>query len=67
MRITNRQKLLTFFCLLPFILTLRPGLIMSKTSDDSLLAPGMGNIFLITGPPLNQGSSPLHQYKVRGF
>jgi len=37
-RITNRQKLLTFYCLLPFILTLRPGLIMPQTSDDSLLA-----------------------------
>jgi len=37
-RITNRQKLLTFYCLWPFILTLRPGLIMPQTSDDSLLA-----------------------------
>jgi len=37
-RITNRQKLLTLYCLWHFILTLRPGLIMSKTSDDSLFA-----------------------------
>jgi len=37
-RITNRQRLLTFYCLFPFNLTLRPGLIMSKTSDDSSLA-----------------------------
>jgi len=35
---TNRQRLLKFYFLQPFILTLRPGLIMSKTSDDSLLA-----------------------------
>jgi len=38
--ITNRQKLMTFYCLLPFILNLRPGLIMLQTSDDSLLAGG---------------------------
>jgi len=39
-RIMNRQRLLTFYCLQPFNLTLRPGLIMSETSDDSLLAQG---------------------------
>jgi len=38
-RITNRQKLLTFYCLWPFILTLRPGLIMSKTSVYWLYRP----------------------------
>jgi len=32
------RSLLIFYCLWPFILTLRPGLIMSKTSDDLLLA-----------------------------
>jgi len=38
MRIRNRQRLCAFYCLLPFILTFWPGLILTKTSDDSLLA-----------------------------
>jgi len=40
-RITNRQKLLTFYCLWPFNWTLRPGLIMPKASDDSLFSNGV--------------------------
>jgi len=43
-RLTNRQKLLTFYCLWLFILTIRPSLIMSKTSDDSLFASGVSVI-----------------------
>jgi len=39
-RITNRQKLLTFYCLWAFNWTLQPGLIMPKASDDSLFSCG---------------------------
>jgi len=48
-RITNRQKLLTFYCQWLFILTLRTCLIMPQTSDDSLFAPSHCNWW-----PLNE-------------
>jgi len=40
-RVANNESSEIIDCLKPFILTLRPGLIMSKTSDDSLLAGGI--------------------------
>jgi len=61
-RITNRQRFLTFYCLWPFILTLQPGLILSKTSDESLLAPRCSPTYTHTTDPVAKiESSPIFE------